>query len=89
LAKPKGKITPAKTQIENPNFHSSFHIEQKITKTHQSLGPNNLKNQFIPSTETKIQTLTKTKKKPDREIKKQQEPTNYRDPRSLKTNPFQ
>jgi hypothetical protein len=63
LAKPKGKITPAKTQIENPNFHSSFHIEQKITKTHQSLGPNNLKNQFIPSTETKIQTLTKKKKK--------------------------
>jgi hypothetical protein len=62
LAKPKGKITPAKTQIENPNFHSSFHIEQKITKTHQSLGPNNLKNQFIPSTETKIQTLTKKKK---------------------------
>jgi len=62
LAKPKGKITPAKTQIENPNFHSSFHIAQKITKTHQSLGPNNLKNQFIPSTETKIQTLTKKKK---------------------------
>jgi hypothetical protein len=61
LAKPKGKITPAKTQIENPNFHSSFHIAQKITKTHQSLGPNNLKNQFIPSTETKIQTLTKKK----------------------------
>jgi hypothetical protein len=63
LAKPKGKITPAKTQIENLNFHSSFHIAQKITKTHQSLGPNNLKNQFIPSTETKIQTLTKKKKK--------------------------